>query len=167
MNEYQDDNKIVDQNVYSNELDYPQRKSKFKMILIISGIIILISILVYLIFFTNIFVKKDIKKISETEDTSVEVEVKKPIEKVQKQNIGVTSLRLEDDDLDNDGVLDIEEERLGISNTEFDTDWDGISDKLEVEEYKTDPTKSDTDGDGFSDGYEITNGYNPLGSGKI
>ena len=45
-----------------------------------------------------------------------------------------------------------------------DIDQDGLSDALE-RYYGTDPNNPDTDGDGFLDGIEVTNGYNPLGTG--
>ncbi|EKE05550.1 MAG: hypothetical protein ACD_19C00220G0003 [uncultured bacterium] len=71
------------------------------------------------------------------------------------------------DDLDRDGILDVEEEKLGTSNKEFDTDGDGLSDKIEIEVLGTDPTNPDTDGDGFADGYEVLKGFNPKGEGNI
>jgi len=71
------------------------------------------------------------------------------------------------DDIDRDGVPDTLEEELGTSNREFDTDGDGLSDKLEIEKYKTDPTKVDSDGDGFADALEVLGGFNPNGEGKL
>jgi len=47
-----------------------------------------------------------------------------------------------------------------------DSDNDGLIDVRE-EFYGTDPYYPDTDGDGYSDGYEILNGYNPRGEGKL
>lgn len=47
-----------------------------------------------------------------------------------------------------------------------DADKDNIRDSEEPY-YDTDPSKADTDGDGYLDGDEVTNGYNPNGSGKI
>lgn len=44
----------------------------------------------------------------------------------------------------------------------LDSDKDGIPDKLEIEQYGTDPNKSDTDNDGYSDKTEIDGGYDPL-----
>lgn len=70
-------------------------------------------------------------------------------------------------DLDRDGILDEEEERLGTSNRDFDTDGDGLSDYDEIYVWGTDPTNPDTDGDGYWDGFEILNGYDPLGPGKL
>ncbi len=70
-------------------------------------------------------------------------------------------------DKDRDGLTDVEEAKLGTSDLDFDTDHDGLSDPSEVNHWHTNPTKADTDGDGFSDGYEVINGYNPLGSGRL
>ena len=80
---------------------------------------------------------------------------------------GRVSQRVQDEDMDNDGILDGEEEKLGLSSQDFDTDGDGIPDKMEIDIFKTDPTKADTDGDGFADGFEIINGFNPLGEGQL
>lgn len=70
-------------------------------------------------------------------------------------------------DADSDGILDADEKALGLNPAEYDTDGDGLSDKDEIELYKTDPKKADTDGDTFWDGNELLNGYNPLGPGRI
>jgi len=70
-------------------------------------------------------------------------------------------------DMDGDGISDEEEEALGTSDFDYDTDGDGLSDKMEIDHWKTDPTNTDTDGDGFPDGYEVLNGYNPAGAGKL
>jgi len=65
-------------------------------------------------------------------------------------------------DKDGDGLTDDEEDKLGTNKWESDSDFDGISDKLEIEKYKTDPMNPDTDGDGYRDGVEIMSGYDPL-----
>ena len=70
-------------------------------------------------------------------------------------------------DKDTDGILDVEEEKLGLSDTEFDTDGDGLSDYKEIHTFKTDPKNKDTDGDKYADGYEVSNGFNPNGAGKL
>lgn len=70
-------------------------------------------------------------------------------------------------DADSDGILDADEKAQGLNPAEYDTDGDGLSDKAELEQYKTDPKKADTDGDTFWDGNELLNGYNPLGPGRI
>lgn len=72
-----------------------------------------------------------------------------------------------DTDKDGDGMEDSKEEELGTSIYEPDTDFDGLTDDVEIQNYGTDPTNPDTDGDGFWDGLEILNGYNPLGEGKL
>lgn len=69
-------------------------------------------------------------------------------------------------DADSDGILDADEKAQGLNPAEYDTDGDGLSDKAEIEQYKTDPKKADSDGDTFWDGNEILNGYNPLGPGR-
>ena len=91
-------------------------------------------------------------------------------------------------DRDNDGLSDAQELLLGTSSDNPDTDGDGLSDFVEVDQFgtdptladtdgdilrdgdevsihKTDPTKIDTDGDGINDGTEITQGTNPLDNG--
>ncbi len=70
-------------------------------------------------------------------------------------------------DQDADG-LDIEQEnQLGTSDLDSDTDGDGLSDYDEVFVYGTDPTRADTDGDGLSDSFELSfqpSSLNPLSS---
>ncbi len=72
-----------------------------------------------------------------------------------------------ENDKDSDGIDDVEEEKIGTSIWEPDTDGDGISDNVEIEKYGTDPTNPDTDGDGYWDGLEIVSGYNPVGEGEL
>ena len=64
-------------------------------------------------------------------------------------------------DKDFDGISDVDEKKLGTSNTSIDTDEDGLTDDAEINRYKTDPKKADTDGDGLSDGFEIRRGLDP------
>jgi hypothetical protein len=70
-------------------------------------------------------------------------------------------------DRDYDGVSDVKEAELGLSDKTSDTDKDGLTDFTEIEQYKTDPKNKDTDGDGYVDGYEVLNGFNPKGTGKL
>ena len=58
-------------------------------------------------------------------------------------------------DLDDDGLWDSLEDRLGLDKTVPDTDGDGISDGNEIIHTFTDPLKKDSDGDGLNDGYEM------------
>lgn len=69
-------------------------------------------------------------------------------------------------DTDGDGLFDKRETELGTDLLKADTDGDGISDGQEVLTYGTNPLNPDTDGDGFNDGVEMRNGYNPRGTGK-
>ena len=75
--------------------------------------------------------------------------------------------KLPENDKDGDGILDTTEAELGTSSATYDTDEDGLSDKVEIERWKTDPMNKDTDGDGFADGYEVLMNYNPNGSGRL
>lgn len=70
-------------------------------------------------------------------------------------------------DSDNDGLLDLEEEKLGTDKNNSDADQDGLNDFDEVKKWKTDPLNPDTDDDGYLDGQEAQNGYNPLGHGQL
>lgn len=70
-------------------------------------------------------------------------------------------------DTDRDGLSDVRETELGTSPRISDTDADGLSDYEEVKTWKTDPLDPDTDGDTYLDGDEVSNGYDPNGSGKL
>lgn len=72
-----------------------------------------------------------------------------------------------DADLDLDGFDVGEEAALGTSDTDTDSDDDGLSDFDEVNQWGTDPANPDSDGDSFSDGTEVEGGYNPLGAGRL
>ena len=67
-----------------------------------------------------------------------------------------------DEDVDGDGLSNIEEINIGTNILKTDTDTDGLNDYDEVKVYNTDPNKVDTDGDGVSDSKEIEIGTNPL-----
>lgn len=59
-------------------------------------------------------------------------------------------------DTDGDGLTDGEEVMVYKTNPlSADTDLDGLSDFAEIKQYKTDPLKADTDGDGLNDGEEV------------
>ncbi|KZY69320.1 hypothetical protein [Oleiphilus sp. HI0067] len=63
------------------------------------------------------------------------------------------------DDLDQDGLLDVAEYAAGTSLKRVDSDGDGLPDGYEVNVSLTDPLSKDSDADGLSDGAEelITN----------
>lgn len=71
-------------------------------------------------------------------------------------------------DTDGDGYSDGVEVKKGFSPLvsgdirldQSDIDKDGLTDAMEIK-FKTDMTVADTDGDGFPDGAEIQNGYDP------
>jgi hypothetical protein len=66
-----------------------------------------------------------------------------------------------DADSDGDGLLDSEEQELGLDPNSADSDGDGLDDGAELE-HGADPLVEDTDGDGLLDGAEIENGADPL-----
>ncbi|HUT55057.1 MAG TPA: M6 family metalloprotease domain-containing protein, partial [bacterium] len=69
----------------------------------------------------------------------------------------------DDTDGDGDGLSYCDEQLYGTSDSDPDSDDDGITDGLEVHIYGTDPDNPDTDGDGLSDGDEVTTHFtNPL-----
>jgi hypothetical protein len=77
---------------------------------------------------------------------------------------GVLTIRHDDDDSDNDGLLDVWEwNEFGNldQGANDDPDHDGLAN---LQEYQagTDPTKADTDNDAMQDGWEVANGLNPL-----
>ena len=72
--------------------------------------------------------------------------------------VGLTpTLSVEDaNDLDNDGLSNASEVRLGSDPNVADTDGDGLADGLEFLTYGSSPTNNDTDGDGLLDGAEVS-----------
>lgn len=70
------------------------------------------------------------------------------------------------EDSDSDGLNDQQETTYKTDPKKTDTDGDGLGDYEEAIKYRTDGTKKDSDGDGYDDQTEVTNGFNPVGSGK-
>jgi hypothetical protein len=64
-------------------------------------------------------------------------------------------------DTDGDGLLDLQEARMGTDPLNADTDGDTIKDGDEAS-YHTDPLNPDTDGDGLNDGDELAFRADPL-----
>ncbi len=58
-------------------------------------------------------------------------------------------------DADGDGLCREDEDIIGTSDTDKDSDDDGLLDPEEVFDTGTDPSKTDTDGDGLQDGTEL------------
>ncbi|MCR5528180.1 MAG: cellulose binding domain-containing protein [Saccharofermentans sp.] len=67
-----------------------------------------------------------------------------------------------EEDLDNDGVCNVNELSLETDLFSDDTDEDRLKDGEELYTYGTDPKNPDTDGDGILDGDEIAIGKDPL-----
>ncbi|NTU98654.1 TIGR04086 family membrane protein [Candidatus Falkowbacteria bacterium] len=71
-------------------------------------------------------------------------------------------------DKDADGLLDKDEkDNYKTDPSSVDTDGDGLTDYEEIMIYKSDPLKTDTDSDGRTDGAEAVAGYSPAGEGKF
>lgn len=66
-----------------------------------------------------------------------------------------------DEDLDEDGLNNLEEYKLHTNPLERDTDYDGLTDYDEINETLTNPILYDTDEDGLSDGDEVELGLDP------
>ncbi|RLF63300.1 MAG: hypothetical protein DRN30_06785 [Thermoplasmata archaeon] len=66
-----------------------------------------------------------------------------------------------DDDMDNDGLSNLEEYGLNSDPTNSDSDGDGLSDGDEVDIYGSSPTSGDSDGDSLLDGDEVNMGLSP------
>lgn len=67
-----------------------------------------------------------------------------------------------EDDFDYDGLSNLEEYELGTNPLFEDTDGDGLTDKEELNTYLTDPLICDTDQDLLSDYDDILLGFDPL-----
>jgi outer membrane protein OmpA-like peptidoglycan-associated protein len=65
-------------------------------------------------------------------------------------------------DTDGDGLTDDEEAALGTDPADEDSDDDGLTDGVEVNQTDTDPLDEDSDDDGLNDGEEIDLGSDPL-----
>lgn len=62
-------------------------------------------------------------------------------------------------DWNNDGISNEEAEKIGLNITIADSDGDGLSDKDEINIYKTNPLKYSTMSDIYSDGHKVALGY--------
>ena len=101
-------------------------------------------------------------------DPALEEEVEDVVEDVKEEDESdeeqVESLVV---DPDGDGLVTTKELLAGTDPYRSDTDDDGLTDKEELNIWKTDPLDVDTDDDTFSDGDEVRHGYNPLGDGRL
>jgi hypothetical protein len=66
-----------------------------------------------------------------------------------------------DEDLDSDGLTNLEEIIATTKLNDADSDDDGLTDRQEVRVYTTDPWKSDTDDDGLPDYVEVVSDSEP------
>ncbi len=64
-------------------------------------------------------------------------------------------------DFDADGVMDLDEYKLGLNPKNNDSDADGLHDGIEISQYHTDPLNADSDSDSLTDGLEVTSGLDP------
>lgn len=68
----------------------------------------------------------------------------------------------DNEDLDKDGLTQVQEQGYKTDPLNKDSDSDDLSDYDEIVTYKTNPLSNDTDGDGMYDGREIANKTDPL-----
>lgn len=120
---------------------------------------VVIAIAVLALFGVGVYVVKQKKSNVPVTGNLAQPSTTTPVENLQE----TTFLH----DQDRDGIPDVKEKELGTSDRDFDSDGDTLSDRMEIEVYKTDPTNPDTDGDGFWDGVEVVKGFNPNGTGKL
>ena len=73
----------------------------------------------------------------------------------------------DDQDKDSDGLNKEQEQEIGTSPNNPDSDHDGLTDSEEVNVYNTNPSSVDSDGDLIPDGQEISGGSNPADSASI
>lgn len=66
------------------------------------------------------------------------------------------------DDPDGDGLTNAQEKELHTNPRKADTDKDGLSDKVEVNDTHTNPKKKDSDKDGLKDGQEVALHTDPM-----
>lgn len=67
--------------------------------------------------------------------------------------------QLENSPSDIEGMTKYDKVKAGLSSEDgSDTDGDGLTDKEEIETYKSDPLKKSTAGDMYTDGYKVANG---------
>lgn len=74
-----------------------------------------------------------------------------------RSNTSTVRVSIGNGDLDNDGLDDDEEDRLGTNPNQADTDSDGIDDGIEVRSGCMSPINPDSDNDGLRDGDEDLN----------
>ncbi len=67
-----------------------------------------------------------------------------------------------DEDIDGDGLSNLDELQIGTNPVSADTDKDSLTDKEEIDLHKTNPLEYDTDKDTLGDGDELLLGLDPL-----
>lgn len=74
----------------------------------------------------------------------------------------ITGVSDADADIDGDKLTNIEEINLGTKPDNEDTDYDGLADGQEVNEFLTNPLNTDTDEDALTDFDDVKLGFSPL-----
>jgi len=148
-----------DEQLLSEKLPTVTKKRKgFNIFLLITRLLIILAIIIAIAFGILYFWDK-----LENENILIENEISIEL----ANNVTSTpSIIIEEPkekplDTDADGLTDVEEKQLKTDINNSDTDNDGLSDRLEVKVYFTNPLDSDTDNDGMTDGEEVRRGLDP------
>lgn len=140
-----------------------EARSEGKVVWLMLGSVVIVLVTLGWYFYPKLKGFLPINVTNKIEEVSEEITSSTNEQVVNTENrVGVA-----EKDSDFDGLPDIQEEGLGLSSTDADTDNDNLSDKDEVVIYATDPRKADTDGDSFLDGDEVRGGFDPNGQGRL
>lgn len=150
---------IIQESLSNKDIDIKENNNINIKKIIIFAIIFIISISIVILFF--ILSNKD----NNLDDKQNEVIIENEEENEEIPEEPAIDLSKLDDD--SDGLNNQEELELGTDPYNPDSDNDGLYDREEVRIWGTNPLDPDSDNDDIYDGIEISNGFNPLGEGKL
>ncbi len=135
-----------------------KKRKGFNIFLLVTRLLIILAIIIAIAFGILYFWDK-----LENENILIENEISIEIadNATSTPSIIIDESKQKPLDTDADGLTDVEEKQLKTNINNPDTDNDGLSDRLEVKVYFTNPLDSDTDKDGILDGEEVRMGLDP------